>query len=84
MADREEIAATLAAGLLAPIDLGSGCSAEPDQNEKIIGWAAHQAVAVYRAVLAELEKEGDEDHKDAVLRTARELYIPMMPTIDPA
>ena len=60
MADREQIAATLAASLLKPIAFGTGSVQTLDVVE---GQAAFHAVAIYRAVLAELAKqqhEGDQ------------------------
>jgi hypothetical protein len=58
MADWEQVAAILAVGLLSPIQPKSRGAAE--QGEVALSRAASQAVAAYRAVLAELAKQRHE------------------------
>jgi len=55
MADWEQVAAILAVGMMSPIQARSPCAAE--QRDVALGRAASQAVAAYRAVLAELAKQ---------------------------
>jgi hypothetical protein len=54
MADREQIAATLAAALIEPVDIAGDLS---PAREKNISKAAVDAVAMYQAILAELAKQ---------------------------
>lgn len=62
MADRELIAATLAAGLLdrvpTPIKQQMQDAGFRSDHDDAIDWAIEHAVTVYRAVLAELRKQG--------------------------
>jgi hypothetical protein len=55
IADRQEIAATLAAAMLSPILYGGGGS--PEDRAAVINRHAHEAVTVYHAVIAELAKQ---------------------------
>jgi hypothetical protein len=54
MADREQIAATLAAALIEPVDIAGDLSPARERN---ISKGVVDAVAMYQAVLAELAKQ---------------------------
>jgi hypothetical protein len=54
MADREQIAATLAAALIEPVDIAGDLSPARERN---ISMGAADAVAMYQAVLTELAKQ---------------------------
>jgi hypothetical protein len=60
MADREQIAATLAAALIESVDIAGDLS---PAREKNISKGAVDAVAMYRAILAELAKQQHEERR---------------------
>lgn len=62
MADREVIAATLAAGLLQPVSMPTKAQMQDtafrSDHDDVLDWAAEHAVTAYRAVLEELRRRG--------------------------
>jgi hypothetical protein len=68
MADREQIAATLAAALIEPVDIAGDLSPARERN---ISKAAVDAVAMYQAILAELAKQASERRPRSLRKTLR-------------
>jgi|HubBroStandDraft_3_1064219.scaffolds.fasta_scaffold1710456_1 hypothetical protein len=68
MADREQIAATLAAALIEPVDIAGDLSPARERN---ISKAAVDAVAMYQAILAELAKQAPERRPRSLRKTLR-------------